>query len=195
MTLYDELELNADCSFEEIKQQYRILAQQHHPDKGGDIEKFKKIKFAYEVLSDPIRRKQYDTDKTTNIASQQEAVNILANIFFSLIPKFDCHNGNLIEALRNEINQGKTSSHANNILNDTYIANLEIVKSKLKIKNSGEENILMSFIDKQLELRYTDRKLFQHRIKLADEMFSILDNYTYGFLEIINSEINNSQAL
>ena len=65
MTLYDDLELQPDCSFEDIKHQYRTLAKKHHPDLGGDAEVFKRIKFAYEVLSDPDRRKQYDETKTT----------------------------------------------------------------------------------------------------------------------------------
>ena len=43
----------------------------------------------------------------------------------------------------------------------------------------------MGFIDKQLETRYNDRTMFEHRKKLSDEMSSILDNYDYGFLEII----------
>ena len=60
-TFYNELELPKNCTSDEIKQKYRILAQLHHPDKGGDVEKFKKIKLAYEVLSDPIKREHYDS--------------------------------------------------------------------------------------------------------------------------------------
>ena len=60
-TLYDELELLKNCTSEEIKQKYRILAQLHHPDKGGDVEKFKRMKLAYEVLSDPTKREHYDS--------------------------------------------------------------------------------------------------------------------------------------
>ena len=49
-TLYDELELPKNCTSEEIKQKYRILAQLHHPDKGGDPQRFKRIKVAYEIF-------------------------------------------------------------------------------------------------------------------------------------------------
>lgn len=46
---------------EEIKRAYRRLAHQHHPDKaGGDEEKFKQINNAYQILSDPQKRAQYD---------------------------------------------------------------------------------------------------------------------------------------
>lgn len=45
------LELSAQFSQEDLKRQYRRLAHRHHPDKGGDPEKFKQVKSAYEFLS------------------------------------------------------------------------------------------------------------------------------------------------
>lgn len=44
----------------EIKQAFRRLASQHHPDKGGDTEKFQKIQAAYDVLGDVTKRAAYD---------------------------------------------------------------------------------------------------------------------------------------
>ncbi|KAJ1629352.1 hypothetical protein T492DRAFT_1011905, partial [Pavlovales sp. CCMP2436] len=57
---YTSLELEKNCSAEQIKKQYRKMAAKHHPDKGGDIEKFKECQKAYEVLSDPEKRQLYD---------------------------------------------------------------------------------------------------------------------------------------
>lgn len=46
---------------EEIKYAYRRLAHQYHPDKGsGEAQKFKELNEAYEVLSDDLKRAQYD---------------------------------------------------------------------------------------------------------------------------------------
>ena len=44
------LELSADAPWENIKQAYRRLAAQHHPDKGGDPARFRAIRGAYEIL-------------------------------------------------------------------------------------------------------------------------------------------------
>src|SRR2546423_8204301 len=64
-TLYDTLGVKKGAPADEIKKAYRKLAAQHHPDKNpGDTsaeEKFKEVQNAYDVLSDPEKRKQYDT--------------------------------------------------------------------------------------------------------------------------------------
>lgn len=68
MTLYDVLELKGppDCpcpSRKEIKEQFKRLALLHHPDKSnGKREKFEAIKYAYDILIDPMRKNQYDEE-------------------------------------------------------------------------------------------------------------------------------------
>lgn len=57
---YQVLGVDRDASDSEIKKAYRKLVMVHHPDKGGDAEKFKEIGHAYEVLTDPQRRANYD---------------------------------------------------------------------------------------------------------------------------------------
>lgn len=60
MGLYEDLGLNKDASPGDVKKAYHKLAREHHPDKGGDAEKFKKVQEAYEVLSNPEKRQNYD---------------------------------------------------------------------------------------------------------------------------------------
>lgn len=58
--LYNVLGVAKDADESEIKKAFRKLALKNHPDKGGDIEKFKEISAAAEILSDPEKRKLYD---------------------------------------------------------------------------------------------------------------------------------------
>merc|ERR1719456_274946 len=57
---YKLLEVEKSAGDAEIKKAYRKMAIKHHPDKGGDPEKFKEISRAYDVLSDPDKRSKYD---------------------------------------------------------------------------------------------------------------------------------------
>jgi curved DNA-binding protein len=60
MNYYEILGVNQNSSPEDIKKAYRKLASQHHPDKGGDTAKFQEIQSAYNTLSDPGQKQQYD---------------------------------------------------------------------------------------------------------------------------------------
>ena len=62
---YKNLGISKNASSDEIKRAYRRLAQEHHPDKGGSQEKFKEINEAYQILSDPQKKAQYDQFGTT----------------------------------------------------------------------------------------------------------------------------------
>lgn len=61
MDYYKTLGVGKNATFDEIKKAYRKLAHQYHPDKkGGDEAKFKELNEAYQILSDPNKRTQYD---------------------------------------------------------------------------------------------------------------------------------------
>src|SRR3982751_4330923 len=61
---YESLGVSRTASDSEIKKAFRKLAREYHPDVAKDKkkaeEKFKEINEAYEVLSDPAKRKKYD---------------------------------------------------------------------------------------------------------------------------------------
>ncbi|XPV69961.1 MAG: DnaJ C-terminal domain-containing protein [Halarcobacter sp.] len=62
-SLYETLEVSEGASADEIKKAYRKLARKYHPDVNKDAgaeDKFKEINAAYEVLSDPEKKQQYD---------------------------------------------------------------------------------------------------------------------------------------
>lgn len=57
---YQTLGVDRTATQDEIKKAYRKLASQHHPDRGGDTKKFQEIQVAYDTISDPAKRAEYD---------------------------------------------------------------------------------------------------------------------------------------
>ncbi|MCI0478971.1 DnaJ domain-containing protein, partial [Candidatus Uhrbacteria bacterium] len=57
---YSILGVPKDASPDDVKKAFRRLAHEHHPDKGGDAQKFKDVNEAYQVLGDPQKRAQFD---------------------------------------------------------------------------------------------------------------------------------------
>lgn len=60
MDYYSILGVARDADSAAIKKAFHSLALTHHPDKGGDEERFKQIREAYETLMDATKRRQYD---------------------------------------------------------------------------------------------------------------------------------------
>ena len=61
--LYEILGVSKSATDADIKSAYRKLARKHHPDidkSAGAAEKFKELSEAYQILSDPNKRKSYD---------------------------------------------------------------------------------------------------------------------------------------
>ena len=81
---YGTLGVKRDDSHATIKKAYRKLSAIHHPDKGGDEEKFKTIGLAWEILKDPEKRAYYD--RTGEAPGRQsdgtaEAAQIISQLF------------------------------------------------------------------------------------------------------------------
>jgi DnaJ-class molecular chaperone len=84
-TFYEILELNQDCSLEDIKNSYRQLCKIYHPDRNPDDKgKFLEIQKAYETLIDENLRKEYDLDLMCSPNCKPQRINIKNNIELTL---------------------------------------------------------------------------------------------------------------
>ena len=180
-TLYDDLELPKNCTSEEIKQKYRILAQLHHPDKGGDVEKFKRIKSAYETLSDPVKRDHYDStgDHYDNINLDAEVYTRLSNMVSQYSQQINPEFDDLILKMKFDLYHAQEQTTNSIIGCNALIAKLKIVAKKIKLKKEGE-NILKSFVDKKITIHHTELINHKRSLIVFAKMLEVLEDYHYG---------------
>tara|TARA_Y100000817_G_scaffold313961_1_gene311345 strand:- start:1442 stop:2284 length:843 start_codon:yes stop_codon:yes gene_type:complete len=70
---YNILGVDTNAKPNHIKNAFRKLSLQFHPDKmGGDVEKFKEINEAYQILSDPEKKTDYDSIKTGGMINPED---------------------------------------------------------------------------------------------------------------------------
>jgi len=194
--LYDILEISSNASFEEIKAKYKSLAQQHHPDKGGDPEFFKTIKNAYEILIDPVSRERYDTtgqfENLPNIRNQ--ALDQLSRLFFSLVPNINADVDDLIQIMRNESYREKQNINNNINVCNGYIFKLKKVIRKIQKTNPDGENLLKMFAETQLKRHENELQNFTYQIQVINIVIEILEDYHYGDVAVIIESLLNSSS-
>ena len=186
MDPYLELEVSIDASDDEIKLQYRAMAMIHHPDKGGDEEKFKRIKEAYEILSDPVRRKAYEIsgDAETNLHLRNAALDHISQMMGQIVPQFNSEADDLFAIMRHEVNNIRQGMIENTNVCVGYMANLQKVIARVNAKHD-KQNIMLEILQKQIDFRNREHEDFTQRIKICDLEIEILKDYEYGLIERI----------
>ena len=180
-SLYDDLELPKTCTFEELKQKYRILAQLHHPDKGGDIEKFKRIKLAYEVLSDPIKREHYDStgDHYDDVNLDTEVMGRLAVMLSQFVQHINPEIDDLILKMRIEIRALQQLTTAAIVECNNLIDKMNIISKKIRLKKEGE-NLLKSVVDKKILGLHNEIINHKRGLIVFARMLEVLEDYHFS---------------
>ena len=163
---YKILGIDKKASNDEIKRAYRKLALEYHPDRGGGEEaekKFKEINEAYQVLSDPQKRSQYDQFGSTFGQSGQGFSgfegfgfdgfrNANSNQDFGFDFGFGGGLGNIFEDFFgqafSQINAEVEISPAQAVLGDKVIINVAGENLELNIPAGAQNGTTFTFHDK-----------------------------------------------
>jgi DnaJ-class molecular chaperone len=91
MNYYQTLGIEETASQEDIKSAYKKLAMKNHPDRGGDTKKFQEISQAYDILSDPQKKSEYDARKHRGFNPFESTHSQNANPFEHIHEMFSFH--------------------------------------------------------------------------------------------------------
>ena len=152
---YEELGLEKNATKSEIKSSYRSLVKQHHPDAGGEKERFLAIQNAWETLNDPIKKEQYDRN------------------FFSSSSSFD----SLSENWEQNFNSKKYSSSIKDKEVETWIKEIytpinRLISQIIKPLNSEIKELSADPYDDQLMENFCNYiSLLQKKIENAEKIY------------------------
>ena len=180
--LYQVLNIENDSNQNKIKQAFRKLSLQYHPDKDKNSEvrdKYKAILNAYEILIDPVRKEIYDNQinnktnivATDNRESENSIINIKNENFNNFIP--ETINKELEITLEESYKGGmipveieKYNYYWGNITNECERIYVEINKGIdnneiIIIKNKGNIYNNIVFGDIKIQIKIKDHLLFK----------------------------------
>lgn len=177
MDPYIVLCVTTDASDADIKAAYRLWAQRTHPDRpGGDCDAFDRVQKAYDILSDPERRKRFDEtgdiDEPTPLSSKAEQK--LASVFNSLLEQ-DVEYGDLIAQCRSSIKD--TQSKMTRQLEEFSTEYVKLA-SRLGRVEAKDFNLYESLIQQKIDTLQHQEKAVREEIDSLDAVLELLKDYT-----------------
>lgn len=179
--LYDTLGVPPDATPEAIKAAYRGKAKQHHPDAGGDAEKFGAIQRAYDVLSDEAKRDRYDKTGSTDTMDRGARIEAMARERFGSMLVESVQNSEMLSYGRNWIAGAKAQAGADR-------RRIEGERATLKTKRAAADKLASRFKPKTARnipgdvLSHVKREI-DRMLEQAEEKLEVLDR-----LEVMLSE-------
>lgn len=154
MTHYETLGVQPGATADEIKQAFRRLSSQCHPDKGGSAEDMAAINCAYETLGDEARRAKYDaTGASSEPGSvQAEARDALIALFRASIDNSDGDHVGEVRSMLAQHHAGLVRGQA-----DCEKKRARLVRRRKKVRVKTGENLVHALIDDQV--RALDQQL------------------------------------
>jgi curved DNA-binding protein CbpA len=139
-THYETLGIEKDASQDQIKKAYRKKARENHSDRGGDDETMSEINVAYETLSDPERRGNYDKTGQSRLDDvDMQAFNIVISKCMQWIQQGAV--GNMFEEVKASLEQDKLNILGNEARGNQLVKHLTDTANKIKHKGAGPNRI------------------------------------------------------
>jgi DnaJ-class molecular chaperone len=190
--LYEILGVTRDASGEDIKRAYRHLAMEHHPDRNpGDPdahERFQQVQKAYEVLSEPERRAEYDRSGSTTLGVREEqllqndAVQIFQEALNSVIGNYSTpptHFDVIAQMVR--VVEGKQAqlTEAKRLSRRSVDVMRRVLERIGMTEEASGPNVLAGFLEDRIAKAEADAARFHDMIVHGEKLLEYVRTYTF----------------
>lgn len=171
---YEVLGVPADATPEQLKQARRKLARKHHPDLNQDnSEAMTAINVAYELLSDPQRRKHFD--ETGSVDQEPSVDELAAGILQQLFQAAMVQSGNFMRHVHSNLSQGQQKVRADIMNFEKQLSNLERHKKHVRCK--GPVNVAQQLIESKIEQIQLTLKQTQKALAVGQAVEKLVAQY------------------
>ena len=176
---YATLGILSSAKPDQIKKAYWRLAEEHHPDKGGDENLFKRVCDAYEVLSHPEKRAMYDrgedpSDFKSNADKAKERINTLVGSIIHA-NAFMADYTDVIVRLREEINEIDIQYH-DEIASKAKL----VVRYDSLLKRLNNCDFIVAFIEETKAHVLEKIDELKNDLEIQKEMICLLEEAAYA---------------
>lgn len=196
---YTILGVSKTATEEEIKTAYHKKAKETHPDvnDGEETPEFIKYTFAYKMLIDPERRKEYDEtgqweeDHEPTIDDQAVAVlAVMVNRSVATVGE-GIMSTDFVAFLRKSLKVDITNFKRNVYQVKTTLNIYRTLKKRTKVIKEDPQNVLYALLDREINT-YTEalKNLFKN-IEIRQRSVELLQNYSWDYGRDITMNVQN----
>lgn len=181
MSHYETIGVHETATAEEIKKAYRERSKELHPDANdGDDKGFAKLAKAYEVLSNPERRKKYDDTGIDTENNEVEQVNsIIAGLTLAFLEHApSVKTESLTDFIKKQAKEQLNNAKSAITKSEKEIERAENAKNRVVRKELGHNLILSVFENKISEAR-TAIARHNEAILLFGKVLEEIESYSY----------------
>lgn len=185
MNLYEILGVKPGSTAKQIKKAYYTKSKIHHPDKGGDPEMFKQLVVAYGILSDPEKRKRYDSGESADdiskatISFDQEVIQSMCGMFVQVVANGDVKKRDLVATMKGMLGNAITGLTQNIIAHKSVVEKFEAAIKRIKTKD--ETNPFVTAAQSQISACNVTISKIQHQIDIGNGGLKFLEAFSYDF--------------
>ncbi len=184
MSLYDDLGVASTASAATVKAAHRAAAKRDHPDRGGDRHRFDRIQRAYDVLSDPERRRRYDEtglyDESPENAEEQEGLGLVQRLVTEILyGPADLAQLDLIGTALAAAKAGREKAAGGVAATERNLERLAMVRGRLERRSTEGADSIAALLDHQERELHLNLPKIARALRVHDRAIALLQDYSY----------------